>query len=207
MNDCRPRQRTPLEGDYNASFRACRDSCGLPPLRSMMKSTESGKCDNLGIANAERGARNAESRSQRVPRGVCVFPFESGFRVPSSPFRVGMMPFVKDDHMVEAFPSDGSDDTLHERRLPRTPRRDAKWFDAHVLDLIVEGITVDSIPISEQVFRRSVPGKCLDNLLGGPLGGGIGCDIGIHDSPAIVTQDDEDVEKSERHGVDHKEVD
>ena len=66
--------------------------------------------------------------------------------------------------MVEAFASYGSNDTLDERRLPRTAERDQELLNVHAFNPFLEDIPIDSVPISQQILRRGVPGKGLEDL-------------------------------------------
>jgi len=67
-----------------------------------------------------------------------------------------------------------------------------------VVDAVLEDVAIDSVPVSEQVFRRGVPGKGLEDLQSSPLGGGIGGDIEIQDSPAVMAEGMGRFETSER---------
>ena len=61
-------QTSPLDPDYKPSIRANKISCGDAPLISMMKSTEFGNCDHLGIVGGL--ALDATSRGRFLPEIV-----------------------------------------------------------------------------------------------------------------------------------------
>jgi hypothetical protein len=79
--------------------------------------------------------------------------------------------FVKDDHVVETLPADGSNDSLDVSTLPRRSGSAENLFDIHHVDLPAEIVSIDSIAIPQQIFRRSVKWKRLNDLLGGPFCG------------------------------------
>ena len=180
-----------------------RDSGSDTPLVPMMESAEPGQGDHLGIAG--RPELNGTMRGCLLPE-IVMGPvvvivgevlLEDAFQ----------MSLVENDHAIETFSSDGSDKALHVRALPWASWRDQDIFYSHSLDPIPEDIAVDAVPVSEQVFRRCLPGKGLDDLLRGPLGSWIGGDIEIQDSPAVVAKDDQNVDQPEGDRVGHEEVD
>ena len=68
---------------------------------------------------------------------------------------------------------------------------------------VLERRTVDRVPIPQEIARRGIPGKRLDDLLGGPLRRGMFGDIEMHDAPALMRQHDEHKQHLEgggRHG-------
>ena len=91
--------------------------------------------------------------------------------------------------MIEAFPSDGSYEALDVGRLPGTAKGDQELLNAHVVDSVLEDFAIDSVPVSEQVFRRGVPGKGLEDLQGSPLGSWVGRHVEVQDAPAVMAED------------------
>src|SRR5262249_22769402 len=57
------------------------------------------------------------------------------------------MPGVEDDDMIEHIAPDTPDEPLAVRILPGTSRGDLHFFDAHVLDALLERHTIDRVPI------------------------------------------------------------
>jgi hypothetical protein len=57
------------------------------------------------------------------------------------------MPAVEDDDLIEHLTADTPDKALAVGILPRTARGDRDFFDAHVLDAVLERHTVDRIAI------------------------------------------------------------
>ena len=74
----------------------------------------------------------------------------------------------------------------------RPIKRGSDLFDAHRCRTILELLAVDPISIAQQESRSRLPGKCLSNLLCGPLRRRMSGDIEMQDSAAIVRQYDED---------------
>ena len=79
--------------------------------------------------------------------------------------------FVQNNDVIEAVASQGSDEPLHERVLPRTSRCAKDLLDPHALDPSLKCAAVDRIAVPKQVSRRAVPWKGFDDLLPGPQRG------------------------------------
>ena len=78
------------------------------------------------------------------------------------------MLLVEDDDLIEHLATETPDEPLAVRILPWTSRGDLHFFDTHVFDTLLEQCTVDRVPIPEEIARRGLPGKRLNDLLGGP---------------------------------------
>ena len=83
------------------------------------------------------------------------------------------MPFVQHDDVIEAFPSNRPDDSLGERILPGRSRCDEDLANPQAFCPPYEHIAVVGVPIAEQVLGRCLFRKALDQLVGGPGGGGV----------------------------------
>jgi hypothetical protein len=75
-----------------------------------------------------------------------------------------------------------------------------------VLDAVLERHTVDRVPIPEEIARRSIPGKRLNDLLSGPLRRRMFGDIEMHNATALMRKHDEDKEHAACGGRDEKKV-
>ena len=64
------------------------------------------------------------------------------------------------DYVVEAFPSNGSDDSFDVCSLPRRLRCRQYLLDAHGFDLLYKLTTEDAVAVSKQIGRSAVPRKC-----------------------------------------------
>jgi hypothetical protein len=105
---------------------------------------------------------------------------------------VSKVRFVDDDDVIETLSSDRADQAFDVRILPRTRRRSDDVDDTHARESALEDIAVDAVSISVQPARRRVLGKCVDHLLGGPLGCRMICDVHMYDAPAEVREHDQD---------------
>jgi hypothetical protein len=81
------------------------------------------------------------------------------------------MPAIDDDNVVQALASNAADHTFDVAILPRTPRRSPNFLNAHSFNSCREGITIDSISIPNQISRRTVLRKRLNDLLCSPDSG------------------------------------
>jgi len=87
---------------------------------------------------------------------------------------------------------------LNVRILPwRSGSRD-HFFDAHVLDSVLEVLPVDRISIAQQEPGGVVIRKGVDNLLSSPFSRRIGCNVEVHDESPIMSQDKENKQNSKR---------
>jgi hypothetical protein len=85
--------------------------------------------------------------------------------------------------MIEALATNGSNHSLYIGSLPRRARCRQNFADAHVSHLFSEVIAEDSIAVAQQVARELGKGKCLPQLLSGPLRGRVGCHIEARATP------------------------
>ena len=81
------------------------------------------------------------------------------------------MLLIEYDDIVQTLSPDTSDDPLAVWILPRRSGCNLHFFKAQVANSVLERGAVDGIPVPQQVTRRGVPRKSLDDLLRGPLGG------------------------------------
>ena len=97
---------------------------------------------------------------------------------------------VEDDDMIKHLATETPNEPLAVGILPWTARGDLHFFDADVLDAALERHTVDRVPIPEEIAWRGLPGKRLNDLLGGPLRRRVFSDVEMHDTSALVSQHD-----------------
>jgi len=72
---------------------------------------------------------------------------------------------------------------------------------------VPERPAVDLVTITQEIGRRGLVRKGADDLLGGPVGGGVLGDIEVDDPSAVMGEDDEDEEDAEASGGHGEEVD
>src|SRR5881396_3290835 len=71
--------------------------------------------------------------------------------------------------MVQTFSANRPDDAFHVSALPWRPRSAKDFFDSHDRDLVAELLSIDSIPVSQQICRCCVEGKSFDESLRSPF--------------------------------------
>ena len=113
--------------------------------------------------------------------------------------------FIQDDHAIETLASDGADDPLRVRVLPRGTRGGAELLDAHATRRARErGKRV--VAIVNEVGRGSVFRKGLAELLRGPTGRRMRGDPDVNDAATPVGQNDQYEQQSIRDGGHDEEI-
>jgi len=105
--------------------------------------------------------------------------------------------FTENDDMVQTFAAQGSDYSLHVRRLPGTAWCDNNLLNFEDLQLILEAQTIHSIPISDEIARPFSVVERLNKLARGPLGSRMCRHVEMHDLAAIMRKHDEDEQDTE----------
>lgn len=167
----------------------------------MMQATDFGNLDD-----------HAERRPLDWPRVGCIFGERE---VSSRPVIVrevtgqdaAEVPVAKDEDMIQTLAPDGADEPLREGVLPRAVRRRQHFTDPHALHSLPERVTVYSVAIAEEIGRRGVVREGIDELLGGPGGGGMLGHVEVEDAPALVGEHDEDEEDAQVRGGHREEID
>ena len=117
------------------------------------------------------------------------------------------MAFVQDEDMIQTLTPDRADEPLREGVLPRALGRGQHFPDSHALHALPERVTVDAVPIVEEIGRCGVVREGVDKLLGGPGGGGMLGDVEVDDAPPMVSEHDEDEEDAPPRSGHGEEVD
>jgi hypothetical protein len=102
------------------------------------------------------------------------------------------MLLVQDDHVVQAFTADTSDQPFDVRVLPRTPWGDDHFSDPHVPYSLPKRGTVDAIPIVQEIPRGLVPREGIDDLLCGLRRSGMLSDVEMYETLSLMGQDEQD---------------
>ena len=89
--------------------------------------------------------------------------------------------FVEYDDLVEQLAPDGADRPLGERVLPRTFRRAEHVLDAEVANRLADAFVEDGIAVPVKEARSRVERERRENLIAGPLGGGMGGDVDVEE--------------------------
>jgi len=98
--------------------------------------------------------------------------------------------FAQDENVIETLAPDRADEPFCEGVLPRTVGRGQHFTDAQALHALPKSETVDAIAIAEEIGRRGVVREGVDELLGGPGGGGMLGDVEVDDAPVVVGEHD-----------------
>jgi hypothetical protein len=117
------------------------------------------------------------------------------------------LPFVDHNDVIEAFPSNRPDDAPGEGILPRGARGDEDLAHPEAFHPPCEHVAVDGTPIAEQVRGRSLFREAVDQLVGGPGGGGVVGDVDMDEFSTVVSKDQEPEEQKEGERGDNEEVD
>ena len=96
------------------------------------------------------------------------------------------MAFAKDEDMIQTLAPDRVDEPLHERILPWAVRRGPHFPDPQALHSVPERVTIHAVTIAEEIGGNGVVGERLNELLGGPSGGGMLGDVEVEDAAAVV---------------------
>jgi hypothetical protein len=91
--------------------------------------------------------------------------------------------------------------------LPRASGSREDLMDAHPLHALTEGVTVDRVSVAEEIGGGGVVRESVHDLLSGPRSGRMRGDVEVHDSAAMVSEDDQDKEHPQLSGGNGKEVD
>ena len=85
--------------------------------------------------------------------------------------------------------------------------RTDKLGDSRRLDLLAKVLAIRGIAITQQIAWSSVPRERFGYLSRRPACGRVPCDIKAHDLPAIVRQNDHNIEQPKRSGHHDEQVD
>ena len=165
----------------------------------MMQPADARQFDYLALAGRSALYRPATGciLSKAQMRSVVMIIFEIRRQ------NVSQVTLVQHNDMVCTFSSDRSNFPFNKRILPRALRGRDYFFEAHVFHSIAKEDAIDRIPVSHQIFWRSVPGEGLYDLLCCPLGRRILGYIEMHDfAPAVAKdhQNEQNIESNCRNG-------
>jgi hypothetical protein len=93
--------------------------------------------------------------------------------------------------MIEAITTDTPNEALDLRILPWAPWGNHDLFDPHMPHPLPKRDAIDAVPIAQQISRFFVPREGVNDLLGGPRGGGVLGDVDMRrfsDFKAQLTQ-------------------
>ena len=102
------------------------------------------------------------------------------------------MVFSENDQVIDALASNRADNSLGVWVLPGRSRSGDDLSNAHSLHSCTEIGSVDRIAVAEKIAgNHGVARKGLDHLLRSPLGRRMTGHVEVHNTPAVVCEDDE----------------
>ena len=113
---------------------------------------------------------------------------------------------VENDLMIQTITADGTNQAFNEWILPRLARRRDNILHTQALDPSSNGLTIDAISVSQQITQGCIKRKCLYELLGCPLSGGMRRHIEAHYSATIMAGDNEHIENAKCGSGDGNEI-
>ena len=113
---------------------------------------------------------------------------------------------AEDDHVIQAFTADRTDQSLDIWVLPGRSRGSDDLGDAHRANAMPEYRTIRFVSVPQQIARCSVPRKGLGNLARKPALRRICGDFEVNDPSAIEAEHDQGIKKLERCGGDHSQA-
>jgi hypothetical protein len=117
------------------------------------------------------------------------------------------VPFAEDENVIQTLAPDGADESLREGILPRAVRCREDFLDRHALHTVPKLLAVDLVTIAEEIGGRGVLREGVHYLLGCPSRGGMLGNVEVEDTPAIMSQHDEDEQDAQARSGNRKEVD
>src|SRR3954451_24251900 len=104
------------------------------------------------------------------------------------------VPLAEHDHMIKALASDRADQSFGIAILPRRSRRYRSVANAHRSNAPGECLSIDAIPITNEILWRALPVTCLRDLSRDPFGSRLCGDAKQEDASAGVAQHEQSVE-------------
>ena len=157
----------------------------------MVQATDTGKRHNISHLwrfNSP-GFRRIFVQRQMRPAGMVIFEI---FAKDST-----QVPLIENNNMIQAIPAYGPDNSFNERILPRRARGRNDLLDTQALDPSSNLLTVNGIPITQQIAWSGIEWKCFYQLLGRPPCGGMRCNIEVHDVTAVMAEHDKHIRERE----------
>ena len=116
------------------------------------------------------------------------------------------MTFIEHDDVIETLSAYRSHKPLDIWILPGGPGCRENFLYAEALYTTAELVAIDAVAVADHVLGRGVLGERLNHLLGGPLRARAVGDVPVQDTPAVVSQDKEDVQDAKGRGGHGEEI-
>ncbi len=117
------------------------------------------------------------------------------------------MALVKDNSVIQTLLADATNDAFDIGILPRAPRCDGTFFHSQTAHAFSKLVSIDCIAITQQVLRRWLLWKGLNELLRRPFGGRMLRHIKVDNPSAIVSKNNEHKQHAQSHRGNSEEVD
>src|ERR1035438_7955028 len=116
------------------------------------------------------------------------------------------LPFIENDHAIQAFPPDGSDEALDVGTLPRRSWGNQLLLDTHPLDPTHKVRSVNGIPVPQQILGCCVIRERVDDLLRRPCRRRCLGNIEMNNLAPFMPDDHQHIKQAEGRPRDHKEI-
>src|SRR6476469_4177416 len=153
----------------------------LDPDVMMVQSAEDRQREN-GPAGLDRSRQRRVFGQSQMCAGAVVILLVRAQHIPQ-------MPLAEHDHMIEALASDRADQSFSVTVLPRRSWCCRSVANAHRANAARKCLAVDTVAITNEVFRHRFPPAGLVDLPGDPFGGWRCCDPNPKNSSAVMSED------------------
>ena len=113
---------------------------------------------------------------------------------------------VKDNHVIQAFSTNGSNYAFTIRILPRRLWRNHNLLDAHVFDSLSKEFAIDCIAVTNHILWNFIIWESFSDLLSCPLSSRISSDIEVDDFSAVMMEYDKAIQYAKRYCRNGEEV-
>src|SRR5881296_3602490 len=108
--------------------------------------------------------------------------------------------------MIQALASDRANEPLREGILPGAVPCDDDLLNIHALHAAPKVLSVDLVAVAQEIARCGVVLKGVDDLLSGPVGGGVLGHVEVDDASAMVSEHDKNKEDAQARGWHREEI-
>jgi hypothetical protein len=108
--------------------------------------------------------------------------------------------------VIQTLAPDRADEPFREGVLPRAGACGQHFTESHAFHALPERVTIDGVPIAQEIGRRGIVREGVHDLLGRPVCGGVLGHVEVDHTPAMVGEHDEDKEHPQARGVHREEI-
>ena len=114
------------------------------------------------------------------------------------------MPLVEHDDVIETLLAKGPDYPFGDRIRQRRPIGRSDLGDASTGEIVPEVIPIHIVPVMDQISRLAAPGGRFDRLSPDPCRRRAGGNVEVNQLPALVADEQEDVQSLEADRLYHE---